>query len=136
MFKSETKLRVRYGETDKMGVVYNGNYALYFEVGRTEALRQIGITYDSIEQSGIMMPVHSMNFVFKKPAVYDEELTVITSFHAMPTVKTQIFYEIKNAQNELVCSGETILVFMDMKSNKPVRCPSYIADAFAVYFTG
>ena len=127
---SQTNIRVRYGETDKMGVVYNGNYALYFEVGRTEALREIGITYDSIEANGVMMPVHSMNLVFKKPAKYDEVLTVYTTFKSLPTVKTEISYEIKNSNNELVCSGETILVFVDMKTNKPVRCPEYILNAF------
>ena len=134
MFTSQTEIRVRYGETDKMGVVYNGNYALYFEVGRTEALRQIGITYDSIEQEGTMMPVHSMSMHFHKPAVYDEVLTIHTSFEALPSVRIKIQYDIRNINNEKVCSGETTLVFVDRMSGKPVRCPEYILKAFQPYF--
>jgi len=134
MYTSTTHIRVRYGETDKMGVVYNGNYALYFEVGRTEALRQIGITYDQIEKSGFMMPVHSLNLIFHKPAVYDELLTVETSFSEIPGVRVRISYAIKNAENQLICTGDTTLVFIDAKSNRPVRCPEILLKAFSPFF--
>lgn len=135
MIKYTTQLRVRYGETDKMGVVYNGQYALYFEVGRTEALRELGITYQSIEAGGVMMPVHSMSFKFHKPAVYDELLNITTQFKELPTAKTHIFYEITNAAGELICTGDTVLVFVDMKSGRPVRCPDYIYKVFLPYFS-
>lgn len=130
MISFNSQIRVRYGETDKMGVVYNGNYALYFEVGRTEALRELGLTYETIESRGVMMPVHSMNAVFRKPAYYDDVLTIKTIFKTLPTVRTQIFYEITNDQNELICTGDTVLVFLDQASGKPIRCPDFIFRVF------
>lgn len=136
MIRFQTTIRVRYGETDKMGVVYNGNYALYFEVGRTEALRELGLTYDRIESMGVMMPVHSMNAVFKRPAYYDDLLTITSMFKELPATRTQIFYEITNAAGQMICTGDTTLVFIDTGSNKPLRCPAFIADVFRPLFEG
>ncbi|MFA6260055.1 MAG: thioesterase family protein [Bacteroidia bacterium] len=136
MIRFQTTIRVRYGETDKMGVVYNGNYALYFEVGRTEALRELGLTYDNIEANGVMMPVHSMNAVFKRPAYYDDLLTITSMFKELPTSRTQIFYEITNAAGQLICTGDTTLVFIDSATNKPVRCPAFISEVFQPLFEG
>lgn len=135
MYIAETRIRVRYGETDQMGVVYHGNYALYYEIGRTEALREIGITYLELEQSGIMMPVISLKSEFKKPAKYDDELTVRSIFKEMPTVRATITYEILNGKQELVSLGETVLVFVDMKTNRPTRCPQLLADKFKPFFS-
>ncbi|MBJ7429066.1 MAG: acyl-CoA thioesterase, partial [Bacteroidia bacterium] len=87
MFTSKTTLRVRYAETDKMGVVYHGNYAQYLEVARTEALRQIGLSYKSFEDNGIMMPVLSLQCKFLKSAYYDDELTIITTIKELPKVR-------------------------------------------------
>lgn len=134
MLVASTKIRVRYGETDQMGVVYHGNYALYLEMARTEALRQIGITYKSIEESGVMMPVVNLTINYKKPARYDDELTVKAIFRSMPTVKSVIEYEIWNEASELLGTGETTLVFVDMKTNKVTRCPEALADKFAPFF--
>lgn len=134
MFVSETKLRVRYGETDQMGVVYNGNYSMYFEIGRTEALRQLNLTYHTIEQKGVMMPVHSMSMVFKRPAFYDDELTIKSFFKSLPETRAVIHYEIRNSANELICEGETTLVFVDQKSKRPMRCPEFILDVFRPFF--
>lgn len=134
MLISSTKLRVRYGETDQMGVVYHGNYALYLEMARTEALRQIDITYKSIEENGVMMPVVNLNINYKKPARYDDELTIKTMFFSMPTVKSVIDYEVFNEAGDLLCTAQTTLVFVDMKTNKVTRCPDRLAAKFAPYF--
>ncbi|MBP9186514.1 MAG: acyl-CoA thioesterase [Bacteroidia bacterium] len=134
MYIAETKLRVRYGETDQMGVVYHGNYALYFEIARTESLRQIDVTYRGLEESGIMMPVVNLNINFKKPAKYDDLLTIKAIFKTMPTVKTIVDYEIYNELNELLCTGQTTLVFVNMKTNKVTMCPEYLLAKFVPYF--
>jgi acyl-CoA thioester hydrolase len=134
MFTTQTQLRVRYGETDQMGVVYHGNYALYFEIARTEALRQIDVTYRSLEENGIMMPVVNLTVNYKKPAKYDDLLTIKSFFKVMPTVKTIIDYEVFNESDELLCTGQTTLVFVDMKTNKMIRCPQNLMEIFAPFF--
>ncbi len=134
MYIAETKLRVRYGETDQMGVVYHGNYALYFEIARTESLRQIDVTYRELEESGIMMPVVNLNINFKKPAKYDDLLTIKAIFKTMPTIKSIVDYEVCNEQEELLCTGQTTLVFVDMKTNKVTKCPEMLLAKFATYF--
>ena len=128
MFTTQTQLRVRYGETDQMGVVYHGNYALYFEIARTEALRQIDVTYRSLEENGIMMPVVNLTVNYKKPAKYDDLLTIKSFFKVMPTVKTIIDYEVFNEANELLCTGQTTLVFVDMKTGRPMLPPKEILE--------
>lgn len=134
MYVAETKIRVRYGETDQMGVVYHGNYALYFEIARTEALRQIDITYKELEQNGVMMPVVNLNINYKRPAKYDDLLTIKAYFRQAPTVKAVIDYEVFNEQQELLSTGESTLVFVDMATNKVTRCPDMLAAKFAPYF--
>lgn len=123
---SSTKTRVRYAETDQMGVVYYGNYAQYFELGRTEWLRAKGISYKNMENHGIMLPVISLNCEFKKSAIYDDVLTIKTILKKKPGVRIEFDYEITNEKNEMVCTGNTVLVFINMKTNKPTRCPDYI----------
>ncbi|WP_430929008.1 acyl-CoA thioesterase [Polaribacter marinivivus] len=115
--------RVRYGETDQMGVVYHGNYAQYFELGRTEWLRSLGITYKDMEISGIMLPVISLKCNFIKSALYDDVLTVETKLKKEPLVKIEFDYLIRNKNKEILCTGNTVLAFMDMKTNKPIKCP-------------
>ena len=134
MYIAETKIRVRYGETDQMGVVYHGNYALYFETVRTESLRQIDVTYRALEESGIMMPVVNLTVNYKRPAKYDDLLTLKAIFKSLPTVKTIVDYEMYNEQNELLCTGQTTLVFVDMKTNKVTKCPQFLLDKFTPYF--
>ena len=126
MKKSSTKTRVRYSETDQMGVVYHGNYAQFFEMGRTEWLRSLGITYKYMETSGIMLPVISIKFNFIKSALYDDILTISTFLKKEPMVKIEFDYEIKNQENELICTGSSVLAFMNMKTKKPSRCPDYL----------
>ncbi|MEJ6673996.1 MAG: acyl-CoA thioesterase [Flavobacteriales bacterium] len=126
MKKSATKTRVRYSETDQMGVVYHGNYAQFFELGRTEWLRSLGVTYKEMEVSGIMLPVISLQCNFIKPALYDDVLTIHTFLKKEPLVKIEFDYEIKNQDAELICTGNTILAFMNSKTLKPTRCPEYL----------
>lgn len=123
MSKHYSTIRVRYAETDQMGVVYHGNYAQYFEIGRTEWLRSLGVTYKDMENSGIMLPVISLNTNFKKSALYDDELTIITSLKKTPLVKIEFDYEIINQHKELVCDGKATLAFINMQTKKPIKCP-------------
>ena len=118
-----SSFRVRYGETDQIGVVYHGNYAQYFELGRTEWLRSLGITYKDMEISGIMLPVISLKCNFIKSALYDDVLTVETKLKKEPLVKIEFDYLIRNKNKEILCTGNTVLAFMDMKTNKPIKCP-------------
>lgn len=128
MKRSSTKTRVRYSETDQMGVVYHGNYAQYFELGRTEWLRNLGITYKSMENNGIMLPVISLTCNFKKSALYDDVLTITTFLVKKPMVKIDFNYEIVNEQNEMICTGKSTLAFIDMKTEKPIKCPDYLLE--------
>lgn len=123
-----THIRVRYGETDQMGVVYHGNYATYFEVARTEWLRSLGVTYKDMEESGIMLPVVSLSFNFIKPAKYDDVLTVSVLLKKKPLVKIDFDYEIINQNKEKISTGNSVLAFIDMETGKPTKCPDYILD--------
>lgn len=124
----EIELRVRYGETDQMGVVYHGNYAQYFEVGRVEWLRKFGVSYKEMEESGIMLPVISLSIKYKKPARYDDLIKVKTRLLKMPSATIEFNYEIVNENNEILIKGNTSLAFIDIHKNRPTRCPQYILD--------
>ena len=128
MKKNNTKIIVLYAETDQMGVVYHGNYAHFFEIGRTEWLRNLGVTYKKMETTGIMLPVISLQCNFIKSALYDDVLTIDTLLNKKPTVKIEFDYEIKNQNNDLICKGSSVLAFMNMKTMKPTRCPKYLMD--------
>lgn len=125
---NEFSFRVRYGETDQMGIVYHGNYAQYLEMGRVEWLRSMGISYKKMEENGIMLPVISLSILFRKSAVYDDLLTVTTYIRKRPMVRIEFDYEIRNEAKELLIEANTVLAFMDMKTNKPIKCPDYILD--------
>lgn len=120
--------RVRYAETDQMGVVYHGNYAQYLEMGRVEWLRALGITYKSMEDSGVMLPVISLHIDYKKSALYDDLLTVETRLKSRPLVKIAFEYKVTNEAGELLATGHTVLAFMDKKTGKPIKCPDYILE--------
>ena len=111
-----------------MGVVYHGNYATYFEIGRTEWLRNLGITYKSMENSGIMLPVISLSFNFLKSAKYDDELTISVFLKKEPMVKIEFDYEIVNQNKEKISTGNSVLAFINMETNKPIKCPDYILE--------
>jgi len=124
----EIKVRVRYSETDQMGVVYHGNYAQYLEMGRVEWLRNLGITYLSMEENGIMLPVISIKLNFVKSAKYDDLLSVKTILSKIPSVKIEFDYEIKNQNEEIIATGNTILAFINMQKKRPVKCPDYLLE--------
>ena len=124
----QTQIRVRYSETDQMQVVYHGNYAQYFEIGRVEWLRNKGISYKWMEENGIMLPVVSLTMNYKKPARYDELLTLKTILKNKTSVKIEFDYELYNESGELLTTGNSILVFVDMKTGRPVAPPQYILD--------
>ena len=125
---NETKIRVRYGETDQMGVVYHANYAVYFEVGRTEWLRELGLSYSGMEADGIMLPVISLTINYKNSARYDDVLKVKTKLKNRPTASIEFEYELRNESNVLLATGSTILAFINVEKNRPTRCPKYILD--------
>ena len=126
----QINVRVRYSETDQMGVVYHGNYIPYFEIGRVEWLRDKGISYKSMEESGIALPIVSMNVNYKKPARYDELLTVHTRFKSQSSVKIEFDCEIYNESDELLTTAQFILVFVSLKTGRPTAPPDYVLDLF------
>lgn len=125
---NETQIRVRYGETDQMGVVYHGNYAQYFEVGRLEWLRALNISYKKMEEDGIILPVVSLSIKYKKSACYDDVINVKTQLVKMPTASIEFDYEITNDKEEILALGNTVLAFIDSSTNRPMRCPKFIMD--------
>ncbi|SFD29008.1 acyl-CoA thioesterase [Algibacter pectinivorans] len=124
----EIQIRVRYGETDQMRVVYHGNYALYLEMGRIEWLRKLGVSYKSMEDNGIMLPVVSLNVNYKKSAGYDDVINVKTQLKNKPNVKIEFEYEITNEKGEILTTASTVLVFVDMKTGRPTKAPQYFLD--------
>jgi len=134
MYTSETPVRVRYAETDPMGYVYYGNYAQYYEVGRVEALRQLGLSYKELEEQGFALPVLSYSVKFFKPAYYDDVLTIKTTITEMPSVRIHFMYETFNQQGILLNRAETILVFFDKKKNKPCVAPKEFLKTMKNYF--
>ncbi|HEY1024027.1 MAG TPA: thioesterase family protein [Sphingobacteriaceae bacterium] len=134
MFEHKTRIRVRYGETDQMGYMYYGNYAEFYEVGRVEMLRSLGMTYRSMEADGIMMPVLEMKCKYIKPALYDEEITVKVTVDKMPGVRIHFRYELFNEQDQLINIGETTLAFIDMKRNRPCLPSAEFLEKMGQFF--
>ncbi|MGB2128106.1 MAG: acyl-CoA thioesterase [Flavicella sp.] len=135
MIDNKIPLRIRYGETDQMGYAHHGNYAQYFEMGRMELLRDIGISYKKMEEEGLILPVYSMNTRFIKPARFDNTLTLRTILRKTPTARIVFEYEIFNSDNELITTAETVLIFVDTHKNRPIKIPenllSKIENAFS-----
>ncbi|MCW3101969.1 MAG: 4-hydroxybenzoyl-CoA thioesterase [Bacteroidetes bacterium] len=134
MYISETTVRVRYAETDKMGYVYYGNYTQYYEVGRVEAMRALGTSYKEMEDNGVMLPVYTCSLKYMKPALYDDLLLIKTIIKELPTLKITFDYEIYNEKNELLNTGNTTLVFINMETNKPCRAPESFIERIKNYF--
>jgi acyl-CoA thioester hydrolase len=123
MTENTIAFRIRYAETDQMGYAHHGNYAQYFEMGRTELLRQANISYKKMEEDGLILPVYSMNTRYIKPAKYDDQLILKTFLKEKPSARIIFHYEIYNDQKELICQAETTLVFVDTSKNRPVKIP-------------
>jgi acyl-CoA thioester hydrolase len=135
MYISETKVRVRYSETDQMGIVYYGNYPQYYEVGRVEALRNLGMTYREMEAQGVFMPITSMNLKYIKPALYDDLLIIRTILKELPAMRIRFFYEIYNEKEALLNTGETVLAFVDIQTRRPVMAPEWFLDVLKTNWT-
>ena len=134
MYSATTNFRVRYAETDQMGYVYYGNYAMFYEVGRAEALRQLGFTYRGLEDMGVMMPVLDLHCKFHKPALYDDLLTLKITIPEMPAVKMKFTYEITNEKGDLINYGETTLAFVKKSTGRPTRLPDIMRKLFEPYY--
>ncbi|MEI7524627.1 MAG: thioesterase family protein [Mariniphaga sp.] len=123
MLSFNSKYRVCYGDTDRMGVMYYGNYPRLYEIGRTDMIRDIWKSYREVEESGIILPVRSLTAVYHKPALYDEVLTIKTIIKEIPKVKFRMFSQIYNEKEELINEGEVVLGFIDAATGKPRRVP-------------
>ncbi|MFZ1518080.1 MAG: thioesterase family protein [Ignavibacteriaceae bacterium] len=135
MLKHFTELRVRYADTDQMRFAYNGKYFEYFEVGRTEMMREVGLPYELIEKSGFLMPVIETKIHFFQPAYYDELLLIETRVENLPTSKVHIDHIIKaKERNVVICEGYVELAFLDAKTNRPTRAPKLFIDAVKKYY--
>ncbi|HLU86978.1 MAG TPA: thioesterase family protein [Taishania sp.] len=135
-FSNQTKLRVRYAETDQMGYCYYGNYAQYFEVGRVEAMRSLGMSYRELEEAGIMLPVIDFSVKYYVPATYDEELTVTTTIEKLQGAKLSFSYQINNEQGQLVVTAMTTLVFVRSETKRPTKAPENFLKLINQYIDG
>ncbi|WP_034057836.1 acyl-CoA thioesterase [Lacinutrix jangbogonensis] len=128
MKSDKIDIRVRYAETDQMGVVHHGNYALYLEVARIEWLRKLGISYKKMEETGVGLPVVSLSVKYKKPIKYDDVITVKTMLKKEPSVKLEFDHEIVDDYGQILSTANVVLVFVDLKTNKPSRPPGYFLE--------
>ena len=126
--KDEIEFYVRYSETDQMSFVYHGNYVKYFEMGRIAWLNKLGFSYKKMEENGILLPVIDLKINFKKSALFDDKLTLITTLISIPSYMIEFEYKIKR-EGSLISSGYTKLIFLNSKTNKPMRCPDQIINA-------
>jgi acyl-CoA thioester hydrolase len=135
VYKHEFKKRIRYGETDQMGYLYYGNYCLLYEIGRSEAIRSLGISYRELEANyGISMPVLSVESRYLMPIKYDELITIRTILEELPTKLIHFKHEIFNEDGKLVHKGEVKLFFIDSKENKRVSSPDYLTQKLVHFF--
>lgn len=136
MFVSETTIRVRYAETDQMGVVYHSNYFPYFESARAESIRQLGFTYADMEKMGVIMPVVDVHCRYLRPALYDDLLTIKTMLKELPVHhKIEFHHEVFNEKEELLAVGKIILYFMEAKTMKKTVMPQNLVDQLQPYFS-
>jgi acyl-CoA thioester hydrolase len=134
MYTSEFKIRIRYADTDQMGFVYYGNYPVFYEIGRVEAMRSLGFSYKKLEGSGIMMPVLESSAKYLLPAKYDELINIKTTITTLPKVKIHFAYEILNEDRKLIHTAETILAFIKKDTFHPCRAPEEIIRLLSPYF--
>jgi len=135
MFEATTLVRVRYAETDQMNIVYHGNYVQYFEVGRVEAIRQLGLSYKDMELAGVIMPVIEWTAKFFRPAKYDDLLTVKTILKELPHAhEITFFQEVHNEAGKLLTSGKVLLYFMTAATMQRTVMPDALRAKLEVYF--
>lgn len=130
--KTETRLTVRYAETDQMGIVHHSNYPVWFEAGRTDFLKQTGVSYSEVEARGVMLPLYEITCRFKSPAKYEDEIAVITSLKELSRVRLILTYEVINRNNNLLlATGETLHAFTG-KDLKPLNAEKVIPDIYTL----
>lgn len=134
MFTHIHTFRVRYNETDQMGIVNNAQYATYFEIGRTEMFRHLGLDYGQIERQGLMMPVNELHVKYHLPAYYDDLLTITTAVRHFPSSRIRFDYQIHNTQQQLLTEGYTVLAFLNATTRRPIRVPASIAGVLRPFF--
>jgi len=135
MYAHSTTLRIRYAETDQMDIVYYGNYAQFFEVGRAEWIRELGFTYKKMEEMGIRMPVVEMEARFLRPAHYDDLITIKSILKEIPTDHSiSFFHEVYNEQNKLLTTGKVTLFFIDSNTNKRTQMPEALREKLLPFF--
>jgi len=127
-YTSKIQYRVLYADTDMMGVVYYGNYGKLFEIGRTEMIREMGMPYLELEKKGIIMPVYSLESRYMNVLRYDELITIETTVKTLPAARMEFFHKIYNEDGTLAHEAKVVLVFLDMKSNRPVRAPELLLN--------
>lgn len=135
MYKTEIKIRVRYAETDQMGYVYYGRYAEYYEVSRTEMIRNLGFSYREFEERGIMLPVTEMKIKYFQAAKYDDLVTIVTRLEELPTARIRFVYEMFNEQKQKLNEGVVTLVFTNAKTRRPSRPPEDFVKKLEPYFS-
>lgn len=136
MYETTTQVRVRYAETDQMNIVYYGNYAQYFEVGRVESIRHLGYTYKDMEEQGVIMPVVELHIKYLRPATYDDLLTVKTQIRELPNDHRIEFYqEVYNEKNKMLTSGKVVLYFLDAKTRNKVLMPEELKIKLLPFFS-
>jgi acyl-CoA thioester hydrolase len=136
MYEHSTTVRVRYAETDRMDVVYYGNYAMYFEIGRVEAIRNLGVSYKDIEDMGIILPVVELNIKYLRPAKYDDLIIIKSQIKTLPTDHKIIFdQEVYNEAGKLLTVGQVKLYFMDASMNNKIEMPAILKEKLSVYFS-
>lgn len=134
MYTHQVELRVRYADTDQMGFVYYGNYATFYEIGRVEMLRSLGVSYKSLEETGVMLPVLDCYSKFIRPAKYDDLITIKTVVKEMPTSRIHFEYEIFSESGTLLNIGKTTLVFMRSDNHRPCKAPENIIEVLQPFF--
>lgn len=132
MIKSHAEITVRYAETDMMGVVYHGSYLPWFEIGRTTLMRELGLPYRDLEAQGYHLPVLEVGVKYRRPALYDDTITVVTTLSERPLLRIRLEYEVLRG-NELLATGFTVHAFID-RSGRPVRPPANALAAFTAAF--
>ena len=136
MYESTVQIRVRYAETDQMNVVYYGNYAQYFEVGRVERIRQLGVVYKDIEASGVVMPVVEMHVRYLRPATYDDLLTVKTTIRELPeNYRVEFFQDVYNEQGKLLAAGRVVLYFLEAQTKRKTNIPAALKEKLLPFFS-
>ena len=133
MYNHQVDIRIRYAHTDQMGYCYYGNYAQFYEIGRVEALRNLGLSYKKIEESGILLPVIDFNIKYINPAYYDDLITVNTIIKELPSARIKFEYEIFNESGEKLNFGTTTLVFINKKTGRPTKCPLELIEKLKLH---